>query len=290
MAKEVREQLEGMIDKRWKYEKDIAEKKEHGSAINVKKPSQAGLCVSIYEARVAVKGTPGYDLVYFIGFATTILQLGIAAIPCGIFGDWGIFLITSTGILLSFATGALPQWAEEKWACREKSLKKVILTRGNGSQHAIVVLGQGNGLDLEDLAAGQTNVDASASWTTRVSVTVLATLWVLLLITAAGLKENTWFLLAIGGVGILQNIFVSGWRRDPEDYGIPLTFLKVIGKPKVMDALIAVEEEYPNVGESMRPIFFPGKLRPDEELKWEELAKVASDKDKAAKMAAENRA
>jgi len=38
---------------------------------------------------------------------------------------------------------------------------------------------------------------------TRITLLVLATLWILLLITAAGLKENTWFLLTVGGVGIL---------------------------------------------------------------------------------------
>ncbi|KIX04589.1 uncharacterized protein Z518_05459 [Rhinocladiella mackenziei CBS 650.93] len=280
---EIRTQLNNLIQKRWEYEIAEAEKKHPGSEKNVEQPSQAGLCVSIYTAEQAQKGYPGYDLVYWIGYVTTFFQLGIAAIPCGIYGDWGIFLITIVGISLSFVTGSLPQWSEEKWACRKNSTKSVILTRGNGSQHAIVVLGQGKGLDLEDLAAGQTNVDVSASWFTRISVVILATLWILLLITAAGIQQNTWYLLAIGGIGILQNIFVAGWRRFPKAYGIPLTFKEVIGKNKVMDTLFAVEELYPHVGASMRDTFFPGKLREHEEKRWAEFEKIAQQKDKAVK-------
>lgn len=211
----IRTHLRGMLDQRWEKDKLAAENKKAGSGKDVARPSQAGLCVSIYKADRARPGYPGYDLVYFIGFATTVFQLGIAAIPCGMFGDWGIFLVTTSGILLSFATGSISQWSKEKWACRRNSGKTVILTRGNGSQHAVVIIGDGKGLDLEDLAAGPTNVDVSASYTTRIAVTLLAAFWILLLITAAGIKQNTWFLLAIGGIGILQNIFVAGWRRFP---------------------------------------------------------------------------
>jgi hypothetical protein len=272
----IRTHLRGMLDQRWEKDKLAAEKKEPGSGKDVARPSQAGLCVSIYKAGRARHGYPGYDLVYFIGFATTFVQLGIAAIPCGVFGDWGILLVTVAGIFLSFATGSIPQWSKEKWACRSNSDKTVILTRGNGSQHAIVIIGNGKGFDFEDLAAGPTNVNVSASYSTRIAVTLLAVLWILLLITAAGIKQNTWFLLAIGGVGILQNIFVAGWRRFPEAFGVPLIFDDVIGKPKVIDTLFAVEGAYPRVGRSMLDTFFPGKLRPDEEKKWEDFEKVAT--------------
>ena len=89
---------------------------------------------------------------------TTVLvvQLGLAAIPFGLFGDWSILLVAAAGIVLSFLTGALPQWRSEKWACRSGTTKTVVLTRGNGSQHAIVVIGDGKGLDLEDLATAPT--------------------------------------------------------------------------------------------------------------------------------------
>ncbi|KAJ9643884.1 hypothetical protein H2199_003750 [Coniosporium tulheliwenetii] len=267
----IRTHLRGMLDQRWEKDKLAAENKKAGSGKDVARPSQAGLCVSIYKADRARPGYPGYDLVYFIGFATTVFQLGIAAIPCGMFGDWGIFLVTTSGILLSFATGSISQWSKEKWACRRNSGKTVILTRGNGSQHAVVIIGDGKGLDLEDLAAGPTNVDVSASYTTRIAVTLLAAFWILLLITAAGIKQNTWFLLAIGGIGILQNIFAF-----PEAFGVPLIFDNVIGEPKVMDTLFAVEKAYPRLGKSMLDTFFPGKLRPKEEKKWHEFEELSN--------------
>ncbi|KAI1629856.1 hypothetical protein EDD37DRAFT_70612 [Exophiala viscosa] len=274
MDKDIKKHLSGILDAAWEKERDQAEKYQKGSGSSVPRPKQAGLCVSIYRAGTAVVGCPGYDLAYYIGFATTVLQLGIAAIPCGIFGDWGILLVTVGGILLSFASGSLSEWREEKWACRRNSYKDVILTRGNGSQHAIVVLGTGKGLDLEDLAAGQTNVDVSASRYTRVVVTLLAALWIILLITAAGLKKNTWFLLAVGGIGMLQNIYVAGKQRSPQAFGVPLKFVKVIGMPKVMHTLFAVEEQYPHIGASMRATFFPYELRHEELEKWGELKRA----------------
>lgn len=274
----VRANLDKILRDRWEYDKAKAEDIEPGAGAGVERPVQAGLCVTFYNTGQAIKGYPGYDLVYWMGFVTTIFQLGIAAIPCAVFGDWGIFLVTIAGILLSFATGALPQWREEKWACRQKVSKNVILTRGNGSQHAIIILGNGNGFDLEDMAAGQTNVDVSASWDTRFWMILLATLWILLLITAAGIQRNTWFLLAIGGIGLLQNVFVAGYRRFPEAYGIPLVLKDVIASHRVMEALYSVEEKYPHIGASMRDTFFPGKLRPDEEKKWQQLAAGAKTK------------
>ncbi|KAK9427359.1 hypothetical protein V1505DRAFT_388864 [Lipomyces doorenjongii] len=258
----IRTHLCEMLDQRWEKDKTVMEKKEPGSGRYVARPSQAGLCVSLYKADRARPGYPGYDFAYFIGFATSVLQLGIAAIPCGIFGDWGILLVTASGMVLSFATGSLSQWSKEKWACRRNSEKTVVLTRGNGSQHAIVVMGDGKGLDLEDLAAGPTN------WSFFLPR-------ILLLITAAGIRQNTWFLLSIGGIGILRNIFVAGWRRFPEAFGVPLTPAGVIGKPKVMDTLFAIERAYPGLEKSMLDTFFPGNLRPDEQQKWDDPAELA---------------
>ncbi|PWI64585.1 hypothetical protein PCL_09515 [Purpureocillium lilacinum] len=269
----IRQQLRSMVDRRWHQNRHNANAEHLGSGTTVPRPSIAGLCVSIYAPENATPGFPGSDISYLIGFATTMVQLGVAAIPCGLYGDWGILLVTASGILLSYATGALPQWETEKWACRRHTTKTVILTRGNGSQHAIVIVGNKKGLDLEDLAAGQTNVDVSALSTTRVAVTVLAVLWILLLITAAGVKKNTWFLLAVGGIGILQNIYVAGRRRSPKDFGIPLIFQEVLGEPKVMDTLIAVEEKYTGVGRAMLDTFFPGELYEHDKKKWHELAK-----------------
>lgn len=272
MDERVSKYLKTILDARDKFDREKANNEKPGSGDGLNYPTKAGLCVSVYKAGIAEAGIPGYDFVYWLGFGITTLQLGIAAIPCGVFGDWSIFLITIAGILLSFVTGSLPQWKREKWACRIKSDKDVILTRGNG-QHAIIILGERKGFDLEDLAAGQTNVDVSAAPETRFALTGLATLWILLLITAAGIKQNTWFLLAIGGVGSFQNMFVAGQMRHPKAYGMPLTFVEVIGSPKVMDTLVEVERKYPFAGANMIGTFFPGgTLRDHEAMTWKNLA------------------
>jgi hypothetical protein len=269
--KDVSDHLKSMLDKKDLFDRCKANEKEPGSGNRLQYPKKAGLCVSIYKAEEAQAGSPGYDFVYWVGFGTCIFQLSIAAIPCGVSGDWGIFLITCLGILLSFLTGSLPQWKREKWSCRDRSAKDVILTRGNGSQHAILILGQGIGFDLEELAASQTGGD-SPNKKTRFALLCFATLWIALLITAAGTKKHTWFLLAIGGIGICQNIYVAGKMRVPAAYGMPLAFVDVIGSPKVMDTLFEVEKKYPHVGINMIETFFPGgKLRDDEKEKWEEL-------------------
>ena len=268
MDKRVDNHLGTMRAEKWK------ELKKRGIA---KKPMQVGLCVSIYRAQIPVC-IPAKDLIYYSGFGTIILQLSVAAIPCGISGDWSILMITACGILLSFATGSLPQWRAEKWACQTLDQVKpgkeerVILTRGNGSQHAIVILGGKGCLDLEDLAVSATNADFSTSWDTRIALFILAVLWILLLVTAAGIHRNTLFLLAVGAMGIVQNIIVAGARRNPAAFGLPLTFEGVIGKSKVMETLYAVDEEYKGLGHAMLDTFFPGgKLRDAEKARWAEL-------------------
>ncbi|TRX90295.1 hypothetical protein FHL15_008840 [Xylaria flabelliformis] len=250
-------------------------KHEKNSRKIIEQSNRAGLRISIYKAGNAQPGYPGHDWVYFAGFATVIAQLGLAAIPCGLYGHWAILVVTIAGIILSFATGALPQWTREKWACRRNAAKTVILTRGNGSQHAIVILGTGNGLDLEDLAtAGSMSFP---SCLTRCATVILAALWILLLITAAGIQENTWYLLAIGSIGMLDNIYVAGASRSPKNFGIPLQFVEVIGHNKVMKALLEVESRYPRVGRSMLRTFFPGDLEPEEQVEWDKYSKLTKE-------------
>jgi hypothetical protein len=104
--------------------------------------------------------------------------------------------------------------------------------------------------------------------TTRAALVRLAILWALLLITAAGIEQNTWILLAVGSIVILQNIFIAGKMRRPDDYGLNLEYVEVFGEPK---ALYAVEQKYPGVGRSLVKPCFPGQLRADEIAKWAEL-------------------
>ncbi|KAI9167880.1 hypothetical protein HJFPF1_04021 [Paramyrothecium foliicola] len=264
-----KQKLDTVLEEKWKV------LREHDAG--AKRPKRAGLVITIYEPSTNVRaGVPKKDAIYWSGVFVMILQLALAAIPFGIHGNWGILMITAAGIGLALLTGTLPQWKKEKWACRSKSKVPYVLTRGNGSQHAIVILGNQKGLNLEDLATGQNNMNTTTNSLTRLSVLTLCISWVLLLITAAGLKENTWFLLAVGGIGMFHNIAVAGWSRRPESFGIPLEFVKVVGDHKAMPALFELEELYPGIGRSMRDEFFPGTLTPAEIQKWEKLAEKAA--------------
>lgn len=264
----IHQSLDRIIKEKWNFNKEKAEEKRPGSGDSVLKPKQAGLCVSLYNAEQARVGFPGSDWAYKFGFITVLVQLGIAAIPCGIYGDWSILLITGAGIILSLTTGSLRQWTSEKWSCRLQSDKTFVLTKGNGSQHAIVIFGNKKGLDLEDLATGPLSLEAGTSSAARIFLIVLAVLWVLLLVTAAGIKKNTWFLLAVGGIGSLQNIYVAGSFRYPCQFGCPISFLCVIAEKEVMTTLEAVEKKFPGVGSSMLQTFMPGRLKPEEKIQW----------------------
>lgn len=264
--------VQGMLDERWEMDrKRWSERRAEGkdvSATEPMRPIMAGLCVSVFKAREAQPGTPGYDFLYYLGFVTMVVQLGIAAIPLGLYGDYGQILVTAVGIILALANGSLTQWGCEKWTSRKNTDKNVVLTRGNGSQHAIAILGDGHGLDLEDLAAVPNNVDVWSGKWTKVFTLSLGFLWICLLISASGLGDHSWFLLAIGGIGIVENIYVAGHWRTPEAYGVPLEFVEVICKPKVMHSLYEVEEQYPHMGRAMLETFFPGELSDEEETKW----------------------
>ncbi|KAI6091553.1 hypothetical protein F4821DRAFT_254873 [Hypoxylon rubiginosum] len=246
---------------------------------NAKKPGKAGLIVTLYEPSLDVPlGKPKRDWLYWSGIMVIIIQLGVAVIPLGLFGDWGILLVTVVGTILAIATGLLPQWEEEKWACRTETHTPYVLTEGNGSQHAIVVLGNGRGFNLEDLATGQTNATGDRNNTSWVVLSILSAFWILLLITATAIQENTWYLLAIGGLGIVQNVTAAGWIRRPEALGFPLEFVGVCGETSVMGTLIELEKQYPSLGRSMRDEFFPGKLKPEELVVWDELERKALEK------------
>ena len=285
--KTVQKRVQELTDAKWKALKESAKAK---GQLEPERPHRAGLCVSVYRAQRAIKGYPGYDAPYITGILTTIVQLGVAAIPFGLYGNWGIFLVTSAGIMLSFSTGALSQWSKEKWACRSSTKKTFVLTSGNGSQHAIVIQGNGVGLDLEDLAANDPGMSASCE--TRLAITAIGALWIVLLITAAGIQQDTWFLLAVGALGILQNVYAAGASRLPTAFGVPLEFVEVIGELKVMDALFRVEELYPCLGRSLLPIFFPGELNEQEQAKWnsfDDIAKLKRKTEKEKDKASESR-
>lgn len=265
MHPDVRQKVEFIIDSKWLHLK--SEARCRGQKLP-ERPIQAGLCVSIYESDDEfICGQKNDMLLYLQSIVIAIAQIGIAATPCAISGDWGVLAITVCGIALSSATASLTHWRYEKWACRRLQKKsKYVLTSGNGNQHVIVILGDAGFLDLEDLASGQ---PVRGSVFLRWIIGSLTLLWGLLLIFASGIKDNSWYLLAIGTVGIIFNVYVAGVSKDPRCNGLPVKLKTVLGHRKVMQALYLVEEEYPGLGRNMRDVFFPGgELRPQEKEKW----------------------
>jgi hypothetical protein len=235
---------------------------------------------------------PEVDLPWIIGWTVIVIQQVLAAIPWILYGDWAIFMVTAGGTLGAQLTGALPQWKGEKWAARrirEGRRKVVCVTRGNGHHHAMIIICDGKGWDLEELATAE----GAARWETRFVCFGLTIFWTLLLITVSGLKERSWFLIGVGGIGMLQNIYAAGTKRTRGAFNIHLEPYKprptIIGcrqYPKEIDdadsdvepdfadlrfqddeikgvagALMALETEIPKAGASLLPVFFPAGLK-----------------------------
>ncbi|KIY46270.1 hypothetical protein FISHEDRAFT_75796 [Fistulina hepatica ATCC 64428] len=245
------------------------------------------LCVTVFKASASSKaGVPDIDWYWRSGVVTIILQLIIAAIPCVREDDWSILLITGIGAALALLTGALPQWRFEKWACRRNTNKTLCLTGGNGTRNVMVIIGGGVGLDLEDLAAAESPrlLRRNKRDTTRilmdlplafritlVSCVALSVLWIIFLIAVTSLKQNTWFFLLVGGLGMAQNVVVAGSRRRPGTSGIHLEKVEEFRRRKVMHALMDVELKYPRTGKSIVREFFPNEsgLSASETQWWE---------------------
>lgn len=280
-----RERLEQNIADRWA--------RNQTKDRDAKQPARAGLVVSVYEPSKTVQAgeLQRPDWLYWSGVVTMAVQLGLAAVPLGVYGDWSVMLLTVVGTLLALFTGSLSQWKREKWACRRGSKSPYILTEGNGAQHAILILGNGHGLNLDDLSTGQTGNEMTPTTKkgtryyyeknqTWLSLLALATLWIVLLITATGVEDHTWYLLGVGGLGIVQNMVVVGVARTPWAQGLPLDFVGVHGDENVMKTLFIVEKAYPGIGRALRDEFFPGGLTNEEVARWEEVEQRERSLDK----------
>ena len=160
----------------------------------------------------------------------------------------------------------------------------------------MIFINRGCGWDVEALAtaAGETRPE------TRWICGLLAICWILLLICVSGLKAHTWFLIGVGGIGMLQNVYLAGASRTAgafnfhyvpyskratiealrlgkphnkplDEFRDPSGGLKPEVKPGgVMGALMALEELYPKAVASLVTVFFPGTLSYEPaRLKWE---------------------
>lgn len=193
-----------------RYEVDARSKEEGGRAESIR--------IDIFN--LPPVSSPSRDFVWWLGWAILLLQIGIAVIPWALYDDWGIMMITLCGNFLVAATCALPQWTQEKWGGPQLTRDKVTcLTRGNGHLHIMVFIGTRGSWDLERLA-NRTSVPRQE---TRWISLLLAVLWTCLLISVSGLQENTWFLIGIGGIGMLQNVFAAGTPREPGASNLHMT-------------------------------------------------------------------
>jgi hypothetical protein len=164
-----------------------------------KEPLQLNKLASNYEAlRISVfqvdrkrkPGVPVRDWAWYSGFVVLVAQIAISIAPLVISTDWAPLLVTVGGTVLAFSQGAMSQWREEKWACPTSGGWTVSITQGNGSRNVIVILGNDIGLDLEILAGGSKRIEATPL--TRIVTLVLAFLWLVFLISVAGLQANSW--------------------------------------------------------------------------------------------------
>jgi hypothetical protein len=221
--------------------------------------------------------------------------------------NWTILMVTSAGSLLATMTSSLPQWRKEKFNCRTNSKETYVLTRGNGHPHVFVIQNggiyfpnpkdetktSGISVNLEDLAVAY----PATTHSTRLAVFSLALLWVVFLVTVAGLKADAWYLLGVGSLGTIHNIFVANRKRSPRASGVPLKRFKKqadnvsealgdiqrnvegyacveIGHPDIdaslstMDVLKLAEEKYAGLGLLLLKIFFPGDADQDEFEYW----------------------
>ncbi|VDB92022.1 unnamed protein product [Peniophora sp. CBMAI 1063] len=262
------------------------------------------LNVSVY---LVTPQTPLFwDWCLMSSIAVIVVQLGVAAIPCVLCGDWGVLLVTVIGTLLCLCTGALPQWRLEKYSGRRDRAKVVALTGGNGSRDVLVIVNPGYGVDLEDLAAAHIpqhrhalnrlrdsiqgghsgSADSGTSEDTSVRTdraifgvpvglrltqficVVFTSAWIALLITVEALNMQPWYLLLVGGLGMLQNVVVAGAKRTPAAHGIPLTLVEEITRSKVMHALMDVEVAYPTLGRVLLGEFFSAASIQQDERDW----------------------
>ncbi|KAI1129414.1 hypothetical protein F5Y10DRAFT_238556 [Nemania abortiva] len=213
-------------------------------------PQHVSLRIDIFELEGEAK--LAIDHVWVLGWLTIAAQLGVSIIPWVLYGDWAVFLIAGAGTLLALLTGGLRQWNQEKWPGRRLNPPKepaksknargvsdmesgrasklappapnerrtktkiVCLTRGNGHRHVQILLGSGSAWDLEAFATATTDSLPETSW----CLAGLAVLWVGLLISVSGLQSYTWFLVLIGALGTLQNIYAASAPRKPESLGL----------------------------------------------------------------------
>jgi hypothetical protein len=278
--------------------------------------NENGIRITIFEAENNPNKPTSfsYSRLHLYGALIMILQLCVAGIPIILDQEWGILFITGMGTLLALISGSLPQWRAEKLPNKQTSRKTIALTAGNGSKDIMIVKGAGRCLDLEELAVNASprgavpwlkfvqNIPPAASnefeltrsqsnlrmtpmwgsvprsfWVTRCVCTLQSVMWLLLLINVAGPKVNTWFLLAVGAIGMFQNAVLAAVERPSHHRNLPLRAVETIVTSKVMDGLMDLEVVH-GWGAPLLREFFQGRLRDDEKDWWDGKRRCYDDR------------
>ncbi|EIW76590.1 hypothetical protein CONPUDRAFT_157775 [Coniophora puteana RWD-64-598 SS2] len=254
------------------------------------------MIISIYGGGAAL------DWCYYSGFAVILIQLGIAAIPCGLYGDYYVLLVAGIATVLTLLTAALPQWRAEKFSGRRGSKQAIAITSGNGSPNVVVIINEGEpgSIDLEDLASGPSPLlnygppnkellvlgSPARLRLTQIVCVALVLGWVAFLLTSQ-LVTHTWYLLFAAGLGTIFNVIVAGARRSPSTRMINVEHIQEIRQHKdanatmsaerveevrlreVMHTLMDAERGYPNLGKVLLPEFHGALLKPEEKKWWD---------------------
>lgn len=160
------------------------------------------------------------DFTWWSGWVTIAIQIGICTIPLAQYRDWlGLFtIIVST--ILALITSSLPQWQAEKWPGKVLEQEQIAcLTRGNGYSHVMVLISAPGSWNLEALA---TAAERGHALTSPILL-IFSIFWTSLLITTAGIEDHSWYVLGLGALGTLQNIFAGNTTRRPEASKIRLS-------------------------------------------------------------------
>lgn len=118
----------------------------------------------------------------------------------------------------SLSSPPQPLQPKPRLANKKPKSKTVCLTRGNGHRHAMILIGSGSVWDLETLATATSESLPGTPW----YLVGLAILWICLLVSVSGMEYNTWYLLGIGGLGMLQNVYAAAAPRKPESLGLAM--------------------------------------------------------------------
>ena len=172
----------------------------------------------------------------------------------------------------------LPQWNAENFNCRKGTHETYFLSSGNGSPHAIIIRGNGIGLNLEDLAANRIPQTDRRTYVTII-MAFLVSILMLYFIALDGLSASMSTILLLG---TFNNILIAGAPRSAADHGFHVKESKRIHNDSVIKALASVEEDVAGAGFAMLPVFFPGRTRSKDVELLEEAKAKRESKDKSS--------